>query len=76
MYNKKHVFRLQSFAFNIIFAARTKEEFEKWMEGFEKLQKETEENKKKVLAKQKLEPVDRTKDAKNALQARATVRNK
>ena len=44
-YNKKFVFRMKSFAFDIIFAARTKEDYEKWMLEFDKLNKETEKKK-------------------------------
>ena len=67
MYNKKHVFRLKSFNFNIILAARTKDDYDKWMEGFVKLQKETEEKKQQILKSKNLEATDRTKNSSNPL---------
>ena len=40
-YNKKYVFRMQCFNENVIFAARTKEDFDRWKAAIEKLNRET-----------------------------------
>lgn len=40
-YNKKYVFRIQCFNENVIFAARTKEDFDRWKAAIEKLNRET-----------------------------------
>ena len=37
MYNRKYVFQMKSFTYEIVFAAKTREDYEKWMNGFEKL---------------------------------------
>ena len=60
MYNKKNVFRIQSFTFNIIFAARTKDDFDKWIENFNKLNKETEFKKLSIMKSKNIDPHDRS----------------
>ena len=42
VHKKKFVFSLKAYNFDIIFSTRTKSEYEKWLEGFDKLNKETE----------------------------------
>ena len=51
VYNKKYVFKLKSFSFEIIFAAKSKEEYESWMTEINKLQ--TESNRKFEILKNK-----------------------
>ena len=48
-YNRKYVFLLKSFNYEIIFAARQKEEYERWIKAFARLQVETEKKKKDII---------------------------
>jgi hypothetical protein len=45
MFNKKFVFRMKAFTFDIIFAARTKMEYDRWISSLAELQRETDKKK-------------------------------
>lgn len=54
VYHKKYVFKLKSFAFEIIMAAKSKDEFEAWMGEMYKLQEETEKKKEMMLSRKNI----------------------
>jgi len=49
VYDKKYVFKMKTFAFEITFAAPSRDQYERWIRGFEKLRRETEKRKTNML---------------------------
>ena len=78
-YSKKFVFRLKSFTYNIIFAARNKDEYDKWLANLDKLNKETEKRKQQILKSKNLETLDKFAQpgerGQTSVGVRQTVRN-
>lgn len=54
MFSRKYVFQMKTFTYEITFACKSKEEYERWMDAFNTLQRDTEQRKKEVLKKQNL----------------------
>jgi hypothetical protein len=59
MYNRKYVFQMKSFTYEITFAAKSREDYERWMNALSKLQKETEAKKHDILRKRNIQAVDK-----------------
>lgn len=50
---------MKSFTYDIIFAAKSKEDYEGWMSAFNELQKETEQKKKDLLKKKNIKTIEK-----------------
>jgi hypothetical protein len=49
VYNRKFVFRMSTFAFNIVFAAKSKQEYDSWITGFSLLKFETDKKREEMM---------------------------
>lgn len=59
MFNRKYMFQLKSFTYDITFAAKSKEDYEGWMRAFHDLQKDTEQKKRELMKKQNIKTIDK-----------------
>lgn len=62
MYHRKYVFQMKSFTFDITFACKSKEDYEKWMNALSQLQKDTENKRKDIMKKQNVKDKNLQKD--------------
>jgi hypothetical protein len=53
-YSRKYVFQMKSLSFDITFAAKKKEDYDMWMQAFNKLKEETDKKKAEIIKRQRI----------------------